>query len=163
MIDAEAHTLKAIGRLEAEFPSAATLLVYVTLERCLKLFLLEQRHNLTDADVALNKKVGRGKNVTLAGCTHLDDAAFVQTFLAECSLGSMEVLFRVPDKKYSTHRNEVFHSGLYLQNQLGKDYESRHAQNIRYLKTAKEHLIDASTRYFRHRIVERDGVLRFES
>ncbi len=164
MISTEATTLTAIARLEPEFPSAATLLVYVTLERCLKLFLLEERNTLTDADVDLTLPVGKAKpKVTLAACRHLDEAAFVRTFLASCSLGTLERLYRMPTRKYSAHRNEVFHSGLYLQNLLGQDYAARHAENMRHLGTAKQHLIEASTLYFRPRIVNDGGLLRFES
>jgi hypothetical protein len=164
MIATEASSLTAISRLQSEFPSAATLLVYVTLERCLKLFLLGERRSLTNADVDLGRRVGRGTQVvTLEETRHLDDPTFLRVFLTKCTLGCLELIFRVPHHEYSRQRNEVFHSGLYLQYQLGQGYDSRRARNVEYLGIAKRHLVEASTLYFRRPIVDDAGVLRFES
>ena len=87
----------------------------------------------------------------------------IQQFLVNCSLGTLEIVYRVPGGKYSDHRNKVFHAELYLSDQLAKDYESRVAANRQYLQTAKEHLIEASVRYFHRRIIVLNGALQFES
>lgn len=139
MVSLEARSLEAVGKLEAEFPYAATLLVYVVLERCLKLRLLESRHTLTEKDVELDKPVGR-KSQKLRDFKDLEDSSFIREFLENCTLGALEIIYRVPKRKYSDHRNEVFHSDLYMKEQLGKDEKSREERNRQYLQTAKEHL-----------------------
>ena len=161
MLSLEARSLEAVGKLEAEFPYAATLLVYVVLERCLKLHLLQSRHTLTEKDVELAKPVGR-KSQKVVDFKNLDDACFIRQFLENCTLGALEIIYRVPERKYSDHRNKVFHSDLYMKDQLGKDDKSREAMNRQYLETAKMHLIEASELYFRRRIIKSNGVLRFQ-
>ena len=162
MIAREKHTLDAINQLKDEFPYAATLLIYVMLERCLKLYLLQNRKSLTAKEVDLYNKVGR-KNQQLWQCRNLDDAAFIEEFLVHCSLGSLEIIYKVPSKKYSNSRNQVLHSELYLGEQRGVENQSRERANRQYFQTAKEQLIHASERYFHHRIIESQGLLQFES
>lgn len=162
MLSPEEHSLRAIGKLESEYPYAATLLVYVVLERCLKLHLLQNRKSLTDKDVELCKPVGR-KNHRLADFRDYDDCSFIKEFLLNCSLGALEIIYRVPGKKYSDLRNRVFHSDLYITEQRGKDYQSRDAANRQHLQTAKEDLIEASERYFHRPIISSNGLLQFQS
>ena len=162
MLTEEAHSLKAISNLESGFPYAATLLIYVVLERCLKLHLLKNRNTLTEPEVALNKPVGPHK-LKLVDCKNYDDAVFVEEFLMKCTLGDLEILYKVPSKKYSTPRNKVFHSNFYMIDQLGQDYASREAQNRKFLQAAKEHLIEASDQYFHQRIITSNGVLQLEA
>lgn len=157
----EAHSLKAVGKLEAEFPYAATLLVYAVLERCLKLHLLQNRKTLTSAEVELEREVGRNKQ-KLIDFQNLDDAPFVQRFLVNCTLGALEIIYKVPNKKYSDFRNKVFHSELYLNTQLRSEYQIRDRENRENLKIAKGHLVEASEMYFKERIVELNGSLQFE-
>jgi hypothetical protein len=161
MFAKEVHSLKAISELESEFPYAGTLLIYVVLERCLKLHLLENRKTLTDADVNLEYKV-RGKR-KLSKFRDLDDNAFIREFLVHCTLGNLEGIYKIQDKRYSASRNKVFHSDLFLRAQREHDFKSRDEENRKYLKTAKDHLIEASERYFRQKITESNGLLEFES
>jgi len=162
MLSPEDHSLNAIGKLQSEFPYAATLLVYVFLERCLKLHLLRNRNSLTENEVELCKPVGR-KNQRLVDVRNFDDTSFIQEFLTNCSLGALEIVYRVPGKRYSDHRNKVFHSELYMSEQMEIDYQSRDVVNRQYLETAKKNLIDASEHYFHRRIIESNGSLQFES
>lgn len=133
MFDLETHSLKAISKLEAEFPYAATLLTYAVLERCLRTYLLKNRHILTPVQVDLNKKAGRG-GPTLKAVRHLDDDSFIDQFLVNCTLGTLEYIYKVSHKKYSASRNKVFHSQLYLREQRSKNHQDRDAGNRKYLK-----------------------------
>lgn len=162
MLTPEAHSLKAIGKLEGEFPYAATLLVYAVLERCLKLHLLQYRNTLTQNEVDLEGKVGRKKQ-KLSDFRNLDDVSFIRQFLVNCTLGAIEIIYRVPNRKYSNFRNKVFHSELYFDDQLTSNYQSRDKANRKYLKTAKKHLVEASELYFQRKIIESNGSLQFES
>jgi len=162
MFTQEAHSLRAIGKLEAEFPYAATLLVYAVLERCLKLHLLQHRKTLIKMEVELETKVGRNKQ-KLIDFRNLDDASFIQQFLVNCTLGALEIIYKVQNKKYSDFRNKVFHSELYLNSQLRSEYQVRDRENRENLKIAKGHLVEASEMYFKKRVVELNGSLQFES
>jgi hypothetical protein len=163
MLSLEARSLEPIGKLEAEFPYAATLPVYVVLERCLKLHLLEDRKTLAPDEVALDKPVGRGRNKQkLIDVRDLGDASFIRRFLVTLTLHDVEGIYKIPDGKYSKQGNKVFHSDLYLTDQLESDDASRGAANRKYLATAKEHLLEASERYLHRRIISSNGVLRFE-
>lgn len=163
MLTEEAPSLKAISSLESEFPYAATLLIYVVLERCLKLRLLKNRKMLTEPEVALNEPVGPRKKLKLVDFKNHNDDTFVERFLMKLTLSDLEIIYKVSDKKYSTPRNKVFHSNFYVNYQLGQDYAFRDAANRQYLQAAKEHLIQASDQYFHQRIIVSNGVLQFES
>lgn len=164
MLTPEKHSLEAISQLESEFPYAATLLVYVVLERCLKLYLFQNRKVLSSEKLDLDVEVKLvGKKAKFNDFRDHDDAAFRDKFLLECPLGSLEKIFKIQDRKYSSSRNNVFHSNLYISDQITSDESTRDAENRKYLKTAKEHLIEASTLYFHQKIIESNGRLQFES
>jgi hypothetical protein len=152
----EQRSLDAINKLEAEYPYAASMLAYLVLELFLKLHLLKYRKTLTDKEVEIDESLRKAKD--------LDDTSFIESFLTRLPLGRLERVYRIPEKRYSKDRNDVFHSNLYLANQLGNDYQSRVAQNRAYLETAKKHLVEASELYFpQWRIVELKGQLQFRS
>ncbi len=156
MIALEANSLETIGCLEEKYPYAATLLVYVVLERCLKLYLLKQRKEFSKEDATrmnLDTQVNKHKLGDFEKC---DDACFIDLFLTKCTLGNLEQLFGIPDKRYSDHRNKVFHSNLYLKDQLGEDSDYCDEENRQYIEKAKEHLIEASKEYFRQEIIEQE-------
>jgi hypothetical protein len=158
----EEESLKAINKLQADFPYAATLLIYTVLERCLKLHLLEKRKSLTDTEVNLKCKTPYGQKFSLSEARHYDDADFIRLFLVNCPLGTLEHIYKVLDRRYSDARNDVFHSNLFLSDQLSSKYTSRNEENRKYLTKAKAHLIEASKLYFSQEIAESNGALRFE-
>jgi len=163
--DEEQRSLDAINQLEKEYPYAASMLAYLVLELFLKLYLLQSRKKLTAEKVSFDTKVGRqGMDLSLGDAKNLDDEPFIRSFLANCTLGDLENVYRIPnDKRYSQDRNNLFHANLYLANQLGSGYESRDAQNREYLKTAKKHLVEASEIHFPEwTIIESQGELRFK-
>jgi len=164
----EVDSLKAISKLYEDFPYAATLLIYTVLERCLKLHLLEKRETLTNAEVDLDYKVSPKKNQKLslkdANARGFSRDDFIEKFLRHCNLGNLGRIYRVcPCDKYSKPRNGVIHSNLFLSDQLSSNRKSRDERNREYRNEAKAHLIEASERYFRDKIItESDGSLRFE-
>jgi len=163
MLDVAKPTLEAMNRLEEKYPYAATMLVYLVLERLQKLHLLQCRGVLTDKEVEFDKNLGR-KGRTLRNAKDLDDTSFIRSFLVHLALYHLETIYKIPSKRYSKDRNDVLHSNLYLLNQLESDYQSRDAQNRLYLETAKKHLVEASELYFpQWRIVELKGQLQFRS
>lgn len=113
-------------------------------------------------EVELETKVGRNKQ-KLIDFRNLDDASFIQQFLVNCTLGALEIIYKVQNKKYSDFRNKVFHSELYLNSQLRSEYQVRDRENRENLKIAKGHLVEASEMYFKKRVVELNGSLQFES
>ena len=164
MLSVEAKSLSAIARLESEdFPYAATLLVYVVLERCLKLYMLEKRRILTHRDIDTSIPVGTAR-LRFKDFKNHDDSRFIREFLLRCSLGKLELIYRVPHHRYSSYRNKVFHSNFYISDQLGKDDQVRNRANRQYLRTARAHLIEASERYFHRPIISSsNGLLRFQT
>jgi hypothetical protein len=163
MFPTERHSLRAINKLQRKFPYAATLLTYAVLERCLKLHLLKKRETLTDAQVNLKCKTTYGQRLSLSDVRGLDDDAFIEKFLTVCTLFDLGQIYKVdPHHKYSSSRNDVIHSNLFLRHQLGSHHPSREKQNRAYLKKAKAHLIEASKLYFHQEITESNGSLRFK-
>jgi hypothetical protein len=161
MYPTERHSLKAINRLQRKFPYAATLLTYTVLERCLKLHLLEKRKTLTEPQ--FNLKVTANEMTLKEACARGDKELI--EFLTDCTLSKLEQIYWMdPHRKdkYSTCRNDVIHSNLFLRHQLGSDHPSRDKQNRDYLEIAKAHLIEASKLYFRQKITESNGSLQFE-
>jgi hypothetical protein len=128
MLSLEANSLSAIARLEEGFPYAATLLVYVVLERCLKLYLLENRTILTHPRIDPFVPIGK-KHRRFQDFKNQDDSRFIRDFLLHCTLGSLECIYRVPHHRYSTHRNKVFHSDFYISDQLRKEDRYRNRAN----------------------------------
>src|SRR5215813_843104 len=132
----EENSLQAISHLERfQFPYAATLLIYVVLERCLRLHLVETNPSW--------------------------EPRRIKYYLEKATLRRLEKACNIPDRRYSKHRNKVFHSNLYIQ-QNEADEQRREDANWDMLATAKSHLIEASRCYFHHPITEREGVLRFD-
>jgi hypothetical protein len=165
-LDEEQRSLHAINLLESEYPYAASMLAYSILELFLKLSLLHKRRDLTEEEVSLDTSVDqeqKGERLTLRDAKELSDELFIQRFLAKCTLGVLENVYRMKeDKRYSPDRNDVFHLNRYLASQLGSDREYLDAQNHAHLRTAKKHLVEASKSYFREwRIVETKGQLQF--
>jgi hypothetical protein len=162
----EQRSLDAINELEAEHPYAASMLAYSILELFLKLSLLHKRKGLTKKEFSLDTSVDQeqnGEKLTLGDAKELSDELFIERFLAKCTLGVLENVYRMKeDKRYSRDRNNVFHLNRYLTSQLASDRKSLDAQNRTYLKKAKKHLIDASVQYFpQWTIVELNGQLEF--
>jgi hypothetical protein len=156
----EQRSLDAINRLEPDYPYAASMLAYLVLELYLKLRLLQDRKTLTDGEVDFDTKVG---GVRLGDAKGFDDTSFIDTVLTQLTLGRIEQVYRIPKERYSQDRNNVFHSNLYLANQLGRDTEFRVSENRAYLETAKKHLVEASGLYFpQWTIVELRGQLQFK-
>src|SRR2546425_9067090 len=114
-LDDEQKSLTAIKTLEDKnLPYAATLLVYVLLERHLKLHLLEIRNSLTNEQVeTLPPKVSQSTAARLE-LKNLDEDSFVLQVLKKCALGTLEEVYGVSCHKYSTHRNDIFHSNLFI-------------------------------------------------
>jgi hypothetical protein len=165
VIEVEKRTLEAINELQDQkYPYAATMLVYLVLERLRKRHLLQYRQTLTAKEVDLDTKVGLKKDKRLGDAKTLDNRSFVRSFLVDLTLHDLQKIYRIPEKKYSKDRNDVFHSNLVLMNQLESDYESRDAQNRQYLETAKQHLVEASELCFpQWRIIESSGQLQYGS
>ena len=164
----EQRSLDAINLLESKYPYAASMLAYSLLELFLKLNLLHWRRELPNGRYSLDTSVDqeqKGKRLTLRGAKDLNDESFIQRFLAKCTLGVLENVYRIEDdKRYSKDRNDVFHLNRYLASQLGSDRESLDAQNRAHLRTAKKHLVEASELYFpQWTIFELNGQLLFRS
>jgi hypothetical protein len=159
----EQNTLNAISTIQENFPAAATFLTYALLERCLKLYLLENYKNTTlnlDCDLKVGKKHKNTK--ALNDFQTSDGRTFINEFLNKCTLGTLEKIYSMPDKRYSDHRNTFFHSQVYITAQMGQTYDFRHLDNKRHLAKAKKNLIEASKIYFHHQIVERENKLQFD-
>src|SRR5262245_56643215 len=104
----EGSSLRAISKLEqADLPYAATLLVYVVLERCLKFYMLENRK---DWEIFKIRKPYSGKKCDFYVC---DYGLFIKNFLTKqnCTLENLEKDYE-KGTKYADHRNKVFHSNF---------------------------------------------------
>jgi hypothetical protein len=157
----EKSSLDAVNVIAREFPYAATLLIYALLERCLKLYLLENRKTLTDEEVDCQKRVGLQAKRKLADYHDCDEDSFIKDFLMNCTLRSVERIFRVPEHKYSKDRNDLVHSNLYMTQQREMAPEQRTKENLDYLRIAKKNLVEASICYFKQPIIESDSLLKF--
>jgi hypothetical protein len=127
----EAHSLSAISKLEPAFPYAATLLVYTVIERCLKIYLLTNIDTLPEKiynyQIPIQISNGRPK-MTLADCR--GSRKLLQSYLTNCPLGVLEKIYKIRPSRYSPARNGVFHSNLYIDDQLDvEEYEIRNRMN----------------------------------
>ena len=89
------------------------------------------------------------------------DDKFLKDVLMHCTLGTLEKIFKVPNKPFATNRNNIVHSNLYLRAQQSDTYDEREKKNEGYLSQAIEDLIDAA-KYFHKDIIDDNGILRFK-
>ena len=160
----ESTTLSAINQLaQLDLPFAAATLCYVMIERCLKLYLLKNRITLAAPEIDTCAWVGRGRKVRFEDHRYDDEIDFVNGFLNEIPLGSLEIIFRVQNRRITVDRNRLIHSGFYLS--LEKDMTSwdRQKRNWHHYATAARHLQFCSTNCFKVPITfdEPSGQLSF--
>lgn len=162
----ESTTLSAINKLtELEFPFAAAILCYVMVERCLKLYLLQNRNTLTASDIDICVGVGKGRTLRFRDYASNDEPAFVGNFLNEIQLGGLEIIFRIQNQGIANDRNELIHSGFYLDIEKNMSFDNRQEQNWNHYITAAKHLHFCSTNCFYIPISfdESSKILTFES
>jgi hypothetical protein len=78
-----------------------------------------------------------------------------------CPLGKLEEIFTIRDKPFSTNRNDIVHSNLYLRDQQSDTYDERRRKNEGYVTQAIKDLIAASE-YFHKDIIDDNGILKFK-
>lgn len=159
LISKETSSLLAINELRDDYPYAASLLVYTVLERCLKIYLMENRNNeemRRRIDLEIRVK---GSRLSEQLQKHLDDEQFVNDVLMHCTLRKLEKIYKI-GQCFSTHRNHIVHSNLYLSEQRSDSDDMRMQKNKGYLENAIRDLIRAS-RYFGKEIIEVGGGLKF--
>ena len=161
----ESTTLSAINKLvNYKMPFVAATLCYVMLERCLKLYLLHNRHTLTASDIDICAKVGSDK-LRFKDYSNEDEAKFVDEFLNTLQLGGLEIVFRIQVQGVKDSRNKLIHSGFYLSSEKDLAFEDRQNQNWIYYETAAKQLSHCSKSCFGTPIVfdEATKLLNFES
>lgn len=111
------YSLTAINELRGKYPYAASLLIYIVLERCLKIYLMGNRNeSKVQSTLELTTRINKKqlsyliKNIT-------NDDNFLNDVLMHCTLGKLEEIFKIRDKPFSTNRNNIVHSNLYLRDQ----------------------------------------------
>lgn len=163
--DMESTTLSAINKLtDLKMPFAAAILCYVMIERCLKLYLLQNRNTLTASDIDICARVGRGKSLRFKDYAS-NEVAFVNDFLNEIQLGGLEIIYRIQTEGIAYDRNKLIHSGVYLDIEKNMAFDDRQEQNWKHYITAAKHLYVCSTTCFNIPIIfdESSKILRFES
>jgi hypothetical protein len=152
--DMESNTLSAINNLtKLELPFAAAVLCYVMTERCLKLYLLQNRITLTASEIDTCARVGRGRNLRFEDHRNDNETDFINNFLNEIQLGGLEIVFRVQNRSIAVDRNKLIHSGFYLSSEKDMNSCDRQNQNWHHYTTAARHLQFCSTNYFKVPIV----------
>lgn len=161
----ESPTLLAINKLtELKMPFAAATLCYVMIERCLKLYLLQNCNTLTMSDIDICAKVG-SKNLRFKDYANKDEATFVNDFLNTIQLGGLEIVFRIQPRCIKDARNKLIHSGFYLGQEKNLSFYDRQSQNWCHYKIAAEHLSYCSKNCFKSPITYNETLklLKFES
>ena len=161
LLTKEEYSLTAINELRGKYPYAASLLIYTVLERCLKIYLMGNRNeSKVQSELDLTTIINKNqlsyliKNIT-------NDDNFLNDVLMHCTLGTLEKIFKFPNKPFSTNRNDIVHSNLYLRDQQSDTYAERRKKNEGYLTQAIKDLIDAS-KYFHKDIIDDNGILKFK-
>lgn len=162
--ESESSTLSAINKLvKFELPFAGAALCYVMIERCLKLYLLNNRQSLTPSEIDVCAKVGY-KRLRFKDYANKTDAEFINGFLNTLQLGGLEIVYRI-QYKIRDDRNNLLHSGFYLADQKCKSASERQKENWGYFDTAASHLSRSSRECFKQPIKFESGIryLQFES
>ena len=162
----ESTTLSAINRLtELEMPFAAAILCYVMIERCLKLYLLQNRITLTASDIDICARVGRERTLRFKDYASNDEPEFVENFLNEIQLGGLEIIYRIQNHGIASDRNKLIHSGFYIELEKNMSFDDRQEQNWNHYITAAKHLHVCSTTCFNIPINfdESSKILKFET
>ena len=145
-IHPEENTIAAINKLKKSYPYAASLLVYVVIERQLKLYLLGHRNE---------------KNNFKNYCCQSDDE-FIKNCLTNLTLGKLEKKLKIKCEA-ATDRNNLMHSNLYLSGDKDLSDPERQNKNVKHFETAKTHLIRVFRDYCSIPIEEKEGLLVFKT
>lgn len=161
----ESTTLLAINKLvELEMPFAAATLCYIMLERCLKLYLLQKRNKLTKNDIDICAKVGSNK-LKFKDYANKDETTFVGEFLNTIQLGGLEIVFHIQNQGIKDARNNLIHSGFYLDQEKDMTFGNRQCQNWNHYEIAVKHLSYCSNNCFKTPVNfnKKSKQLKFES
>jgi hypothetical protein len=146
----ESTTLSAINQLtQLDLPFAAATLCYVMIERCLKLYLLKNRITLAASEIDTCARVGRERTLRFEDHRNDDERDFVNGFLNEIQLGSLEIVFRIQNRRITVDRNRLIHSGFYLSVEKDMTSGDRQNRNWQHYATAARHLQFCSTNCFK--------------
>ena len=151
----EAPTLEAISQLRRKYPYAAALLIYVAIERILKVHLVSVRYCL---DFPQKKKLTRGphKRKSLAAVVSLRNDAFMKSVVCHMTLSDVEEALNLPHSARSAkHRNDAMHSNLYLSGEVRLTDIGRSRKNSARFKEAVAHLRYVIDNFTSHRLLQR--------
>jgi hypothetical protein len=156
----EQNTIIAINKLGEEYPYAASMLIFVLIERELKRYVIEHRRE----KLLQKTKVKIGCiYVSLEDFNDKDDGCFLKEFISKISLGSIEQILKINKKNPpSKLRNDLMHSREYLLHESGLKESERIGKNKENFEKSKQHLIRIFKEYSDCAIVEKDGMLSFE-
>lgn len=146
MIHPEKNTIDAINKLKDDYPYAASLLVYVVIERQLKEYILKNRNQIDNFK----------KNITES------DNEFIKNVITKLTLEKVEKRLEIT-RGPAKDRSDLMHSNLYLLKEKDLPDCERHNKNIQYFEKAKAHLIRIFKDYSDILIVEKEGQLVFKS
>jgi hypothetical protein len=161
--ESEKNTLEAINDLvRNEKPFVAGMLSYVMIERCLKIYLIENRSTITESQIDFDAKVGKEKLSfrQFQKSTHDD---FMLKYIMTLTLGALEIIFRIQNNKIAERRNELVHSGIYIICQSQDSENERQNDNVKELEYSIDKLIYVSENCFKEPIVRNvNGELVFK-
>jgi hypothetical protein len=132
----EKNTIIAIKSLSVDFPYAAAMLIYILIERFLKVYILKNRYYKELFDPS-NKKFKR-----ITNSLNSNNADFIHDILNDLTLGNVEILINLNNKPYSTNRNNLMHSNTYLSDDVSKDDKTRQKKNDKIFKESLIHLFE---------------------
>jgi len=148
--DATKSTVMAISQLCAEYPYAATLLIYVLAERVFKGYLLEHWRDPEYACVQLpeeRESLQSYQGKCLGELSTLPHETFLNQVVCRLTLGDVEERLKKVEKRLNKKgsiagdRNEVMHSTLYLKGkEADMSEDERKEKNIVRLNKAKDNL-----------------------
>ncbi|NPV01753.1 MAG: hypothetical protein HPY53_10275 [Brevinematales bacterium] len=120
----EKKTIDAINSLSVGFPYASTMLIYLLIERLLKVYIIQNRRDKSKFNL------GTYCEKCEIFCIENDEEFFNRFKMDKKCLGEIEKFLPKECKKYDTDRiskkrNSILHSNFYLKNDFNQSDEKR--------------------------------------
>ncbi len=152
----EQNTIIAINNLRENYPYAASMLIFVVIERELKKYIIQHRSE----ELLQNKHVKiMCKNISIKDFNDKDDECFLNEFISKITLGSTEQILGINVNPPSALRNDLIHSKEYLLHESSLKESDRISINKKKFERSKKHLIEIFKKYSDYDIAEENGIL----
>lgn len=157
-------TLNAINKLRKEYPYVCSLLIYTFIEQELKFFVIRKRSSYKKSEIRDTVRLNRNPNSpNFLKYARANWSVLYKKWLKKCTLGTLERLLWIKSKGISNRRNQLIHQNEYISFRYRHDYKKRQQFNYKRLGIAIQDLLFCSKKFFEHPIIDKKGILKFDT